>query len=140
MLIEHVYKGVRYTLSNENLAVGNEVFPIAWGRQTKEGWILHNLDYRKLTSSFPDEPHTITSIEKVSPVETIIRTHHGYSPAESYYKIIKREKQIKESERIFASWIWVEITADEVSEAEAEFEKKEHPIHRRQRLAEENEV
>lgn len=140
MNVEHVHKGVRYTLSNDNLKVGDEVFPIAWGRQTKEGWILHNLDYRKLTSSFPDEPHTITFIDKVSPVETMVRTHHGNSSAESYYKIIKREKQIKENERMFARWIWVEIAADEVPAVEAEFEKKEHLIHRRQRLAKENEI
>lgn len=53
MTTEHVYNGIRYTFSNENLKVGDKVYPIAHGRvldTEKGGWILHNFDYMYVTN------------------------------------------------------------------------------------------
>lgn len=127
MITEHVHKGVRYTLSNENLAVGDKVFPIAWGRCLDGGgWIFHNFNYSPWSSSFPDDPHTIVNLhhDDYKPYE--VRTDRGYSPRECYYKIIKREAQFDVSRKgsMFARWEWQEITEDQVRQAEIDHDFK----------------
>jgi hypothetical protein len=58
MKIEKIYKGVRYTLSNEGLEVNDKVYPIAQGRCCEDGsFILHELDFRDFMCGFPNEPH-----------------------------------------------------------------------------------
>jgi hypothetical protein len=103
MKVEKVYKGIRYTLSNENLKNGDKVYPIARGRCLEDGgWILHDFDFSKSLSGFPDEPHTIikTDYSDYKPYE--VRTDMGYSPIECYYKIIKKEEHDENNK-------WVEI-------------------------------
>ena len=110
MKIEKVFEGIRYTLSNELLLVNDNVYPIARGRcLDNNDWILHNFDFRDFISGFPNEPHVIKDLNysKYKPEE--VRTDKGFSPRESYYKIIKKEKQILESKRKFASRKWIEI-------------------------------
>lgn len=109
MITERVYKGIRYTLSNENLEVGDKVYPIAWGRTLPNGdFIFHNYDYRKVVSGFPDEPHTILKFKTdCKPIE--VRTDHGYSPKEVYYKIVKKEKQEMAEKYGIKNYEWKEI-------------------------------
>lgn len=92
MNIETVYEGIRYRLSNDNLKVGDEVFPCASGRRLDNGeFLLHYLEFDKshyanFDTDFPNNPHIITSIGED------IHTNMGYSSPQVYYKIIKKEK------------------------------------------------
>mgnify|MGYP006995565002 CR=1 FL=1 len=113
MKIEIVHEKIRYTLSNENLKVDDEVYPIARGRCLDDGgWILHELDFRDFMSGFPNEPHIIMDLNydngrQGKPYQ--VRTDKGYSPIECYYKIIGTEIQVKVRESIFGgSYEWVE--------------------------------
>jgi hypothetical protein len=99
MKVEKVFEGIRYTFSNDNLKENDEVYPIAMGRCLDDGgWILHGFDFRDFLSGFPNEPHTIKCLNHSKYKPEQIRTDMGYGPIECYYKVIKREKQIKESE------------------------------------------
>lgn len=110
MKVEKVHNGIRYTLSNENLAVNDKVYPIANGRCLDDGeWILHGFDFRDFCSGFPDEPHTILDLNYSKYKPEQVRTDMGYSPIECYYKIIKMEKQVEYMTGIFKSYKWVEI-------------------------------
>lgn len=110
MKIETVFNHIRYTLSNDDLKVGDEVFPIASGRKLDNNdWVLHYLEFEKyhFTNSetdFPNNPHIIKSITKEN-----ITTNNGYSHPQVYYKIIKKEKQIEKNNGLFKSYEWVEI-------------------------------
>jgi hypothetical protein len=83
MKIEKVHEKIRYTLSNENLKVGDEVYPIAIGRCLDDGgWILHELDFRDFMSGFPNEPHIIKNLNydngrQGKPYQ--VKTDKGYS-------------------------------------------------------------
>jgi hypothetical protein len=97
MVIEHYHNKLRYTLSNDNLKVGDLVYPIAEGRCLDDGgWILHNFDFRDFCSGFPDEPHTILNLNYSTYKPEEVRTSHGFGPIEMYYKIIKVEERIVE--------------------------------------------
>ena len=111
MIIEKVHNEIRYTLSNENLKVGDKVFPIANGRcLDNRGWILHDFDFRDFMSGFPDEPHTIESLKYSTYKPYEVKTDMGFSPKECYYKVIKMEEKIKVSESIFGGRKeWVEV-------------------------------
>lgn len=114
MEIEKVFEGIRYTLSNDNLRKGDKVFPIARGRIVNDKkFILGELDYREIISGFPNEPHTIINLKHSDYKPYQVQTDHGYSPIESYYKIIKKEKQVKKGDYMFAGWEWIEITEEE---------------------------
>lgn len=109
MKIEKVQGEVRYTLSSDNLKVGDKVFPIARGRKTNDGsWILHELDFRDFMCGFPIDAHII---EKINLKIGEIVTDHGYSHAECYFKIIKKEHQIIVNPgQLFVRYEWVELT------------------------------
>lgn len=116
MKTEKVFNGIRFTLSNENLAVGDKVYPIAWGRCLDGGgWIFHNYDYKLACSGFPTEPHTILDLHHSDYKPYEVRTKEGYGPIESYYKIIKTEKQETEPKRFgLTKWVETEINIDEI--------------------------
>lgn len=110
MKVEKVHDHIRYTLSNENLQKGDKVYPIASGRCLDDGgWILHSITFDDAMTGFPDEPHTIEDMKYSDTKAYEIRTDYGYGPIEKYYKIIKREKHVKESDAMFALWNWIEI-------------------------------
>ena len=111
MNIEKVHKGIRYTLSNDNLKEGDKVYPIARGRCLDNGgWILHGFDFRAFMCGFPDEPHTIIDLDYSTAKPQEVRTDMGYSPIEGYYKIVKREEQVKVRETMFGPYYtWTEI-------------------------------
>ena len=111
MKVEHVHEGMRYTLSNDDLKTGDEVFPIADGRCLGgDDWILHGFDYRDFCSGFPDEPHIILDLNHSEYKPEEIRTNHGYGPREKYYKIIKREVQIQVAYHPFSRYEWREVS------------------------------
>ena len=120
MLVETVHEGIRYTLCNDNLKVNDEVFPIASGRCLDDGgWVLHKIEFESKNfecfypSGFPNEPHIILDLnydngKQGKPYQ--VRTNCGFSPIECYYKIIKKEQQIKVSDSIFGgSYEWVKL-------------------------------
>ena len=115
MLVEKYLNGTRYTLSNEGLAVGDEVYPIARGRSLEDGgWILHEFDYSESCSGFPDEPHVIVDLDYSTYKPYQIRTDHGYGPIEQYFKIIKVEREIEKQKENIAGGLsifheWVEV-------------------------------
>jgi hypothetical protein len=114
MKIEKVHNNIRYTLSNENLQVSDEVYPVANGRCLDDGgWILHEFDFRDFMSGFPDEPHIIMDLNYDNGSQGKVyqvRTDKGYSPIERYYKTIKMEEHVKVSENIFGgTYEWREI-------------------------------
>ena len=115
MEIEHVHNGIRYTLSNENHKLGDKVYPIAMGRCRDDGsWVLHGFHWKDFMSGFPEEPHEIIDFIAPYPYTELatyreIRTNHGSSPEYCYYKIIKKEQQIREGDRMFATYRWIEI-------------------------------
>jgi len=88
MIIQHTYKGIDYILSNENLKVGDRVFPISRGRTWNDKHIHYEYDFRDFMCGFPDEPHIILDLnysKNYKPYE--IHTDHGFGPVEMYYKI-----------------------------------------------------
>ena len=64
-------------------------------------------------SGFPNEPHIIKDLNYDNGSQGKayqVRTDKGYSPIESYFKIIKMEEQIKVRESMFGgSYEWIEI-------------------------------
>jgi hypothetical protein len=111
MLVEKVHNGIRYTLSNESLKVGDEVYSIANGRCLDNGdWILHDFDFRDFMSGFPNEPHIIENLKYSDYKPYEVKTNMGFSPKERYYKVIKMEEKIKVSESIFGERKeWIEV-------------------------------
>ena len=110
MKVEKVHNNIRYTLSNDNLEVGDKVYPIANGRCTDDGgFILHGFTWSECSSGFPDEPHTITDLHHAEYKPYEVSTDYGYSPVECYYKIIKKEHQVITSKGPYKSLEWVEI-------------------------------
>lgn len=109
MKIEKVHNGIRYRLSNDNLYIGDKVFPIGGGRCTEDGWILHDLDFSNSTSGFPDEPHTILDLHHSDYKPYQVRTNYGYSPIECYYKIIKKEQHVEIEKHSLITYEWQEI-------------------------------
>jgi len=114
MNIEKIHEKIRYTFTNENLKVGDEVYPLAHGRCLDNGgWILHNFDFTDFISGFPNNPHIIKDLNydngrQGKPYQ--VQTNMGYSPIECYYKIIKVEEQVKVSESMFGGrFEWIEI-------------------------------
>lgn len=110
MKVEKVHNNIRYTLSNDDLKVGDKVYPIADGRCLDDGdWILHGFTFKDYCTGFPDEPHQILDLNHSDYKPYQVRTDFGYSPIECYYKIIKKEKQVKEIKLGFANYKWIEI-------------------------------
>jgi hypothetical protein len=114
MEIEHVHeRDIRYTLSNDNLQVGDKVYPIAMGRCRDDGsWVLHEFNWEGYMCGFPNEPHTIIEFKPNmydSDKYRDVRTDYGSSPEYCYYKVIKKERQEKENDRVFSRWVWKPI-------------------------------
>lgn len=92
MITEYIHDGIRYTLTNEGLNVGDKVFPIAMGRSLDDGsWIFHNYDFSEVSSGFPNEAHEILDLNHSEYKPYQVHTDYGYGPVEMYYKVIKRE-------------------------------------------------
>lgn len=115
MDIEIIHDKIRYTLSNDNLKTGDEVYPIASGRCTGgDIWILHSIEQSAydnteiMSCGLPGFPHIIKTTKYSDRKSEEIQTEMGFGPREKYYKIIKREHQVKE-DKPFAHTEWVDI-------------------------------
>jgi hypothetical protein len=88
MIIKHKYHKKEYTLSNENLKVGDKVYSISWGKVTDDKYEHWYFDWRNVCSGWISEPHIIEDLHYSDYKPYEVRTNHGYSPVESYFKII----------------------------------------------------
>lgn len=78
--------------SNEDLKVGDLVFPIGNGKILENGrWKFNHYDFSEVMSGYPDEPHKIVDLSHSTYKPYEVRTSHGYGPIEMYYKIIEKE-------------------------------------------------
>jgi hypothetical protein len=83
-------KGMKPSLlTNENLQVGDKVFPLTHGYNNGAKYFVVEIDTSKHCSGWPDEPHTILQLEYSKTKAYEIRTDHGYGPRESYFKLIE---------------------------------------------------
>jgi len=87
MKINYIYKGKEYQLTNENLKVGDSVFPISYGKVTDGSYKHCKFDFRNHISGFPDDSHTIIDLHYSDDKSYEVRTDHGFSPVECYFKI-----------------------------------------------------
>jgi hypothetical protein len=102
MIVEKVHNGIRYTLSNEDLKVGDKVFPLASGRcESDTDWILHEITFNELHTGFPASTHTILNLKHSDYKPYEVQTNYGYSPKEVYFKIIKIEERVKVKDDMF---------------------------------------
>lgn len=114
MKVEKVLNGIRYTLSNENLEVGDEVFPIANGRCLGgNDWIFHNITYNEYSTGFPDNPHVIQNLHYSDSKPYEVSTNHGYSPRECYFKIIKKERHVAHKGSFMTTHTWVTLNEND---------------------------
>jgi len=109
MLVSHTYKNKIYVFSNEDLKVGDEVFPISNGISDSKTFTYKHekFDFREFMSGFPDEPHIIKDLHYSDYKPYEIRTDMGFGPIEKYFKIISINDQNienkKDSELLFVS-------------------------------------
>lgn len=90
---EHVQDGKKYKLSNQGLKAGDPVFPISQGFVGDDEKYHHQkFDFRNFMTGFPDEPHIILNLNHSDSKPFQVRTSHGYSPIECYFKIIEVEE------------------------------------------------
>lgn len=80
-----------HLLTNEELAVGDKVFPIAHGWNDGRTWYLIGVDYSFTCSGWPTEPHTILDLNYSNDKTYQVRTDHGFGPIEGYFKLIARK-------------------------------------------------
>ena len=110
MLIEKIMDGIRYRLTNENIQVGDTVWPIGQGRHVEFGvWLLHELEWSTFDLS---APHIVQGIKG-----STIETQRGYSHVGVYFKIILVEEQIRIDEPFsrFPRYEWVPIEIPEIT-------------------------
>lgn len=74
--------------SNENLKVGDKVFPISNGKVEEDKYIHWKYDFRDFMCGYPDDPHIIKDLKYSNYKPYEVHTSHGWGPIESYYKII----------------------------------------------------
>ena len=93
MIKEHEFNRKKYTMSNDFLTEGDQVFPISNGKISSdgEGYLHEYFDFRYAMSGFPDEPHTILDLHHSRSKSHQVQTTHGYGPEDRYFKIIKVE-------------------------------------------------
>lgn len=88
MKVEHIHEGKFYRFTNEDLLVGDLVFPIAHGHIIEGEFYFWEFDFRDFCSGFPDEPHTILDLKYSDDKAYEVRTSHGFGPKEIYFKLI----------------------------------------------------
>ena len=87
MKVAYTYKGKEYHFTNENLKVGDKVFPISFGKVTDGSYEHHQFDFSDHMSGFPGYPHVILDLHYSDDKSYEVHTDHGFSPVECYYKI-----------------------------------------------------
>ena len=86
--------GEFHLLTNERLAVGDQVFPMVHGYKKNGKFYLLDFNPTSYTpetllavTGWPSSPHTIKGFYLQDGLEHI-RTDKGYGPAESYFRIM----------------------------------------------------
>jgi hypothetical protein len=98
MILKVTEKGIRYTLTNEGLAVGDETFPISEGKVVDGKYVHEGLclarygggKYDELMCGLPNDPHIILDLHHDTYKPYEVRTNHGYGPVEHYFKIVEQ--------------------------------------------------
>lgn len=90
MIVSHTYNNKIYVLSNDDLKVGDEVYPISNGISDDKTFTYKHkeFDFREHMSGFPNEPHIIKDLKYSHYKPYEIHTSYGYGPVEKYFKII----------------------------------------------------
>ena len=95
MIVKHKYNGKEYTLSNEDLKVGDKVYSISKGI-IKDGKHVHeNFDFKNVMSGWKSEPHTILDLHYSNYPPYEVHTDHGFGCVEQYFKILYIEPILK---------------------------------------------
>ena len=93
MRIEHVINGFKYTLSNTDLKVGNEVYPIGVGKILNDGsWLCTEFDFSMKYSGFPELSQIVKKFEKLPNQPKYVITNHSKYVREACFKIMQVEK------------------------------------------------
>jgi hypothetical protein len=91
MQTSYKYNGKKYTLTNEELSVGDKVYSISWGHIEDDKYFHEKFDFRNVVSGWKSDPHTIVDLHYSDYKPSEVHTNHGYGPKEGYFKIIKVE-------------------------------------------------
>jgi len=84
---------ININLTNENLQVGDEVFPVGYGTIRGNDFDLEYFDFRPYMSGYPDDPHTILDLHYSDDKGYEVRTDKGYGPKKIYFKSIIPKKE-----------------------------------------------
>jgi hypothetical protein len=77
-------------------------FSFNYSKTRDRTFIIHDIEFESKyveglnTSGFPNEPHIILDLKHSDYKPYEVRTDHGYSPKERYFKIVKKEKRFTE--------------------------------------------
>ena len=89
------FDGKTSFMTNENLEIGDKVFPMVKGMNKDNKYYVCSIaDYKdalmlKACTGWPDDPHTILDLNHSDDKSYQIRTNYGYGPVEQYFKVIK---------------------------------------------------
>lgn len=112
MQTQYFHNDMIYTLSNENLKVGDYVYPISNGVSNDETHTYKHeyFDFNEVVSSFPNDPHIILDLHHSESKAYEIRTSKGYGPVEKYFKIISQKLSVQKLEEFIRYYVpkgWV---------------------------------
>jgi len=77
-----------HLLTNDDLQVGDKVYPIGRGYCKDDVFYFCQIDHNPVSSGWPDSPHRIESLNHSESKPYQVRTSRGYGPCESYFKLI----------------------------------------------------
>lgn len=75
-------------LSNKDLKVGDQVFPLTQGYNDGKNYFVINIVTNPALTGWPNNPHTILDLAHSESKPYEIRTDKGFGPRESYFKKI----------------------------------------------------
>ena len=90
MIVSHKYKNKLYVLSNDDLNIGDETFPISLGiiDDMRKTYNHKSFQFGETLTGFPYLPHIIANLHYSNVKSYEIQTNRGYGPIEKYFKVI----------------------------------------------------